>query len=102
MIYLHLLISTILILCGFLVKLFPNLIAGYNYLPKEEKDKIDITKLSLFLKRIFICAGAINFLSFLILDSLNINEYNILFINTVLIVIVIVIAAFYADSNFKK
>ena len=86
MIYLHLLISTILILCGFLVKLFPNLIAGYNYLPKEEKDKIDITKLSLFL----------------ILDSLNINEYNILFINTVLIVIVIVIAAFYADSNFKK
>jgi hypothetical protein len=35
---------------GFLVKSSPDLIAGYNTMPKEEKKNIDIEGLSTFMR----------------------------------------------------
>jgi len=42
---------------GFLVKAYPNLIAGYNTLSKEQKENVDIKCLSSFLKKGFIIIG---------------------------------------------
>lgn len=37
-----LLVGLLLIVLGFLVEKFPMLIAGYNTIPKEKRDKVDI------------------------------------------------------------
>ena len=47
----------ILILCGLLVKRFPNLIAGYNTMSKEEKAKVDIYGLSSLMRNMLIGLG---------------------------------------------
>jgi hypothetical protein len=46
----HLLASLILIAFGFLVKLFPNLIAGYNTLPADKKKNVDVDGLSTLMR----------------------------------------------------
>lgn len=43
--------------CGFLVKKYPNLIAGYNTMSKVEKKNVDIEKLSTFMQNGFIIIG---------------------------------------------
>ena len=51
MLFSSFLIGVILIICGFLVKKHPNLIAGYNTLSEDDKEKVDIENLSLMMKR---------------------------------------------------
>jgi len=52
---------------GFLVKAFPDLIAGYNTMSKEQKANVDIQGLSSFMRNVFIVIGLViiagNFLS---------------------------------------
>lgn len=50
-------IGLFLILTGFLVKLFPNLIAGYNTMPKEEKANVDVKGLSSHLRNGMLIIG---------------------------------------------
>jgi hypothetical protein len=38
------------VLIGFLTKAYPNLIAGYNTMSKEKKEKVDIEGLSTFMR----------------------------------------------------
>ena len=47
----------LLIIIGFLVVKFPMLIAGYNTMPKEKRDKVDIAGLSRMMRRWFIGIG---------------------------------------------
>lgn len=47
----------ILIVFGILVVKFPMLIAGYNTMPKEKRDKVDIDGLSRMIRRWFIGLG---------------------------------------------
>ncbi|MBA3986584.1 MAG: DUF3784 domain-containing protein [Flavobacteriales bacterium] len=54
-----LLFGLVMIGTGFLVKLFPNLIAGYNTMSKDEKKNVDIEGLSTFLRNGFIAMGLI-------------------------------------------
>jgi len=42
---------------GFLVKAFPNLIAGYNTMPKDKKKNVDIDGLSTYIRNGFITIG---------------------------------------------
>lgn len=42
---------------GFLIKKYPNLIAGYNTMSKERKEQVDITGLSTFMCNGFIIIG---------------------------------------------
>jgi hypothetical protein len=42
---------------GFIVKSFPNLIAGYNTMPAEKKKNVDIDGLSTFMRNGFITMG---------------------------------------------
>ncbi|PIQ21956.1 MAG: hypothetical protein COW65_05805 [Cytophagales bacterium CG18_big_fil_WC_8_21_14_2_50_42_9] len=44
---------------GFLVKRYPELIAGYNTMPKSDKERFDIKGFSLLMKKTFIIAGLI-------------------------------------------
>lgn len=53
------LIGGILILCGILIKIYPNLIAGYNTMSKEEKKNVDIDGLSSFMCWSLIILGII-------------------------------------------
>lgn len=42
---------------GFLVKRYPNMIAGYNTMSRKEKENVDIKGLSLFMSRCLIVMG---------------------------------------------
>ncbi|KEO72304.1 DUF3784 domain-containing protein [Anditalea andensis] len=44
---------------GFFVKLFPNLISGYNTMTKAQKDNVDIEGLSTYIRNGFIAIGLI-------------------------------------------
>jgi len=48
-----------LIILGLLVKKYPNLIAGYNSLTPEQKEKVNIKKLSSLVRNSFIGMGLI-------------------------------------------
>ncbi|NCC10941.1 MAG: DUF3784 domain-containing protein [Bacteroidia bacterium] len=50
-------VSLSLILCGFLVKRFPMLIAGYNTMSPAKKKQVDIKGLSTFLCRCLVFMG---------------------------------------------
>lgn len=53
--YLYIGISIIVI--GFLVKIFPYLIAGYNAMTKEQKENTDIKGFSTLMRNSFIVIG---------------------------------------------
>jgi len=59
MLFVETLIGLIFIICGLLVKKYPNLIAGYNSMSAEEKKNIDIKKFSTFLHNGLIITGAL-------------------------------------------
>jgi len=44
---------------GFLLKAFPDLIAGYNTMSKEQKANVDIQGLSSFMRNVFIVIGLV-------------------------------------------
>lgn len=84
-------IGIILIVCGFLVKWNPDLIAGYNTLSKAEKEKIDIDSLSSMMKRYLVAIGALIIFSGTLLEFTNIKEhYGVLIITTIVILGVVV------------
>jgi hypothetical protein len=52
-------IGLFLIGIGFLVKAFPNLIAGYNTMSQKQKDNVDIEGLSTFMRNGFVVMGLV-------------------------------------------
>lgn len=54
-----LIIGAVMIISGFLVKSYPNLIAGYNTLPEYQKKNVDIKGLSTFMRNGFILIGLV-------------------------------------------
>ncbi len=98
----QIILSSILIISGFLVNKYPNLIAGYNTMSISEKEKIDITNLSSFLKRILLGLGIVSLLLYFVLELLSVKEKHILLINAALIFVAVIVASFYANKRFKK
>ena len=47
----------LLIMLGYLVKKHPDMIAGYNTMPKARKEKFDIKGYSSLMKKAFIMVG---------------------------------------------
>ncbi|QXP58514.1 DUF3784 domain-containing protein [Olleya sp. HaHaR_3_96] len=101
MIYSQLLISFILIIFGFLVKKYPDLIAGYNTLSHSEKEKIDSKGLASFLQRLLIGLGVFCLFTYLLLKICNVNDNSILYINSALLISVLIISRFIANRRFK-
>ena len=50
--------GVILIVVGLLVKLNPNLLAGYNTMLEEKKKEIDIEKVSTIARNVLVLMGA--------------------------------------------
>jgi len=96
MLFSSLLVGIILIICGFLVKEYPNLIAGYNTLSENDKKKVDIESLSSMMKRALIIIGALIIVMGLIMNFAKVKEhYGLLIICsiTILGIIVMIISA---------
>jgi len=51
-------IGVLLILLGFAVKQWPNLIAGYKQLPEAKRQKIDVNKLTSMLRNMLVLMGS--------------------------------------------
>lgn len=101
MMYSQLLVSIILIICGFLVKKYPDLIAGYNTLSPSEKAKIDSKGLALFLKQVLIGLGTLNLVSFLLLTLYHVSDKNILYFNSVLLIVLLLLSLFVVNRRYK-
>ncbi|WP_370392455.1 DUF3784 domain-containing protein [uncultured Winogradskyella sp.] len=91
-----------LIGCAFLVEAFPSLIAGYHMLSKEEKEKIELKKLSLFLKWALIALGVFSLIVYLVLDALELKAHYIFLVNSTIIVLGLVVGSVYAKNKFRK
>lgn len=53
----HIIVGLFLIAMGFLVRKFPDLIAGYNTMPKEEKKNVDMDGLSKAMRNGMVAMG---------------------------------------------
>jgi len=75
------LLSSILIITGYFVSKYPNLIAGYNTMSKKEKQKVNIKNLQNFLQWLLIGLGVFSLIFYFILDIINIPSERIISIN---------------------
>ena len=102
MLFSSLLMGIILIICGFLVKEYPNLIAGYNTMSKEEKEKVDIDSLSLMMKKGLIVMGALVVAIGSILALFKVKEHYGLLITSSIVILGVVIMTINAQKFHKK
>ena len=85
MLFVETLIGFIFIICGLLVKNFPNLIAGYNTMSAEEKKNIDIKKFSTFLHNGLIIIGALLIIASVIFYFIGITLLYRLLVDVIII-----------------
>jgi hypothetical protein len=98
MLFAETLTGIILIISGVLVKINPNLIAGYNTLSESDKQKIDIKRLSTFIHNGLILIGAVSIISSITMYFLNVKESYRL----IIIVGLIVLGVLYIAINSTK
>ncbi len=98
MLFVDTLIGLIFIICGLLVKKYPNLIASYNSMTIEEKKKINIKKLSTFLHNGLITTGALAIIVAILMFFLDIKQLYRLFAG----IIIIVVGLLYTLINANK
>ena len=105
MIVLNLITGMFLIGIGFLVKSSPDLIAGYNTMPKEKKKNVDIVGLSTFMKKGFIIMGITMIILSLFIKVFHLGEKFLIWLMPFIILagtIILVIKAQKFDSNKKN
>jgi uncharacterized membrane protein len=98
----ELVIGAILIICGFLVKAFPDLIAGYNTLSKNYKKRVDIDGLSSFMKKNLILLGVLVVIIGLILNYLQVKETYVLMITSTIIVLYVIYLTISSGKFYRK
>jgi len=101
MVFSSLLMGVILIICGFLVKKYPNLIAGYNTLSEDDKEKVDIENLSSMMKRALITIGTLIIVMGLIMSLIKVKEHYGLLITSSIVILGVIIMIISA-KKFKK
>lgn len=74
MLFAETLTGIILIICGILVKLNPNLIAGYNTLSEADKKKVDIKRLSMYMHNGLIIIGSVSIILSIAMFFLDVKE----------------------------
>ena len=94
--------GSIIIICGFLVKLFPDLIAGYNSLTDAEKKKVDITRLASFLRINLIVLGLLVIIIGFVLKYAGIRERYTLLTSSTLIILYIIVISFMSQKFYKR
>jgi hypothetical protein len=92
----------ILIVCGFLVKSYPDLIAGYNTLSEEEKQQVDIVGLSSLMQKGLIIIGCTIIIYQVIGYFFDIKESYSLMIISGIAVLGIVLMIIKAQKYYPK
>ena len=97
-------IAIFIILLGFLVKGVPILIAGYNTMPQEKKDNVDIDGLSTLIRNGLIIMGLTIIIGNFIFKWMDLSTIADNIIKIVLIpgVIILVILAQKFDHNKRR
>ena len=83
----NLIVGGLIIILGLLIRRFPNLLAGYNTMTKEEQKKIDIKGLTSVIRACLIVIGSIIIIGSLVSTFFNINKVSIYLIPVSIIVI---------------
>jgi len=101
---LNLVLGLLMIGIGFIVKAFPNSIAGYNTMSKEQKKNVDIEKASTFIRNGFIIIGLIIIIGHYLLKwtGLIAIANKIGLISTIIGILIIAIMAQKFDHNKRK
>ena len=84
----------ILIVVGLLVKLNPNLLAGYTTMPEEKKKEIDIEKVSTIARNVLVLMGAAIIYASIIMYFFEVSkkiQVNIISLIIVLGVVILII-----------
>jgi hypothetical protein len=100
----NLILGLVIIGTGFLVKAYPNTIAGYNTMSKEQKKNVEIGKASTFIRNGFIILGLIIIMGYYLLKWIGliaIANY-ITLISTIIGIIIIVFMVQKYDHNVRK
>ena len=92
--YINIGIGFFMILSGFLVKRYPNLIAGYNTMSAERKKHVNIEGLSSWMKNGFILIGVLIIISGFVLKALSLDTWSGLIMALILSVGTIIVAMF--------
>jgi hypothetical protein len=87
MVFAESLTGIILIISGILVKINPNLIAGYNTLSETDKKKVDIKRLSTYMHNGLIIIGAVTIISSVVMYFLGVKASYRLIIITAFIIL---------------
>lgn len=99
-----LLMGGILIVCGLLAKVFPNLIAGYNTMSEKQKENVDIKGLSTFMRNGLVIIGLVIIGSYYLFKRIGLNEREYVLIPTALLIVGAVVLVIFAqryDHNEK-
>ena len=101
---LNLIVGLFMIGIGFLVKSVPDLIAGYNTMPKEQKKNVDIDGLSTFMRNGLIAIGISIIIGFYLFKWIGFTliANSVLPIVTIVGVTILVINAQRFDHNKNK
>ena len=105
MIIINLITGVFLIGIGFLVKSSPDLIAGYNTMPKEKKKNVDIVGLSSFMKKGFIIMGVMLIFLSLFIKVFHLTDIFVFWAMMFIMlggVIILLIKAKKFDGNKKQ
>ena len=101
----NLIIGLIFIGIGFLVKCYPNTIAGYNTMSEEKKKNIDIDGASSFMKKGFIILGIIIMVLPIFFRIINLRPFSsliMLSIKPIGIAIIVIKAQKYNHNKEDK
>jgi hypothetical protein len=82
----NLLVGGLIIILGLLIKRFPDLLAGYNTMSKEEQKKVDINGLTSIIRGCLIVIGSIIIIGSLMSILFNINKVSIYLIPVSIVV----------------
>ena len=84
-----------------MVKIFPDLIVGYNTLSKEQKQKVDINGLSSMMRTYLVVLGILVIDLELLFKILEMKSYYTLLVTSILIVIVVIFMIVKARKYYK-
>ena len=100
----HIITGFLMIGMGFLVKSSPNLIAGYNTMPKDKKKNVDIDGLSTFMRNSFIIIGLSIIAGYYVFKWIGYTAIanSMILIATVIGVVIMLIYAQKFDHNKKN
>ncbi|MEO1418406.1 MAG: DUF3784 domain-containing protein [Bacteroidota bacterium] len=73
--YINIGIGLFLILSGFLVQRYPNLIAGYNTMSAERKKSVNIEGLSIWMRNSFLGMGVLTILGYYALHYIGLEGF---------------------------